>query len=88
MCFSIDKWKTLQISILPPRRSGPMVSDAESSCSSESSVDDSVVSAAVNDPFIVEVGRRHQRSRPTEGATLDGPRRSKRLRRGRNPRPL
>jgi hypothetical protein len=65
-----------------------MVSDDESSCSSESSDDDSVVSAAVNDPFIVEVSRHRQRSRPNEGATLDGPRRSKRLRRGRNPPPL
>ncbi len=97
---SRDRWKfeaeqapvpkpSLQTSSnLPPCRSGPMVSDDESSCSSESSDDDSVVSAAVNDPSIVEVGRRPQRSRPNEGATLDGPRRSKRLRRGRNPRPV
>ncbi len=62
------------------RQSGPMVSDDESSCSCESSDDDSVVSAAVNDPFLVEVGRRRQRSRPNEGVTLDGPRRSERLR--------
>jgi len=65
-----------------------MVSDDESSCSSESSEDDLVVSAAANDPFIVEVGRRRQRSRPNEGVTLYGPRRSKRLRRGNNPRSL
>ena len=48
--------------------------------SSESSDDDLFVSAAVNDPFIVEVGRRCQQSRPNEGATLDGPRQSRRLR--------
>jgi hypothetical protein len=97
-----DRWKfeaeqapvpipSLQPSHPLQRQSGPMVSDDESSCSSESSDDDSVVSAAVNDPFIVEVGRRRQRSRPNEGVTLDGPRRSERLRRGRNrrnPRPL
>ena len=94
-----DRWKfeaeqppvpipSLQPSNPLQRPSGPMVSDDESSCSSESSDDVSVVSAAVNDPFIVEVGHRCQRSRPNEGVTLDGPRRSKRLRRGRNPRPL
>ena len=94
-----DRWKfeaeqapvpkpSLQTSNLPPHWSGPMVSDDESSCSSESSDDDLVVSAAVHDPFIVEVGRHRQQSRPNEGATLDGPRRSKRLRRERNPRPL
>ena len=94
-----DRWKfeaeqapvpkpPLQTSNLPPRWSGPMVSNDESSCSSESSDDDLVVSAAVHDPFIVEVGRRHQQSRPNEGATLDGQRQSKRLRQGRNPRPL
>ena len=94
-----DRWKfeaeqlpvpvpTLQPTNQLQRPSGPMVSDDESSCSSESSNDDLVVSAAVNDPFIVEVGRRRHRSRPNEGAALDGPRRSKRLRRGRNPRPL
>jgi hypothetical protein len=71
---------SLQTSNPPHRWSGPMVSDDESSCSSESSDDDAVVLAAVNDPFIVEVGCRCQRSRPNEGATLDGPRQSKRLR--------
>jgi len=66
-----DRWKfeakqapvpkpSLQTSNLPLRRSGPMVSDDESSYSSESSDDDLVVSAAVHDPFIVEVGRRRQ----------------------------
>jgi hypothetical protein len=86
-----DRWKfetelapitkpSLQTSNPPQRPSGPMVSDDESSCSSESSDDDSVVSAAANDPFIVEVGHRRQQSKPNEGVTLDGPRRSKRLR--------
>jgi len=94
-----DRWKfeakqapiakpSLKTSNPPQRLSGSMVSDDESSCSSESSDDDLVVSAAANDPFIVEVGRFCQRSRPNEGVTLDGPCQSKRLRRGRNPRPL
>jgi hypothetical protein len=65
-----------------------MVSDDESSCSSESSDDDLVVSSAMNSTFPVEGGGRRQRSRQNEGATLGGPRHSKKLRRGRNPRPL
>jgi hypothetical protein len=72
----------------PQRPSGPMVSDDESSCSSVPSDDDSVGSAAATNPFPVETGRPHQRSWPNEGASLGGPRRSKRLRRGRNPRRL
>ncbi len=65
-----------------------MILDDESSCSFESSDNDSVDSAAPTNPFSFEAGRRHQRSRPDEGARLGGPCRSKRLRRGRNPHPL
>jgi hypothetical protein len=72
----------------PQSPSGPVISDDESSCSSESSDDDSVDSTVAANPYPVEAGRRRQRSRPNEGASLGGPRRSKRLRRGRNQRPL
>ena len=72
----------------PQSPSGPVILDDESSCSSESSDDDLVVSAVETNPFPVEVGHRHQRSQPNEGASLGGPCRSKRLRQGRNPRPL
>jgi hypothetical protein len=64
------------------------VSDDDCSTSSDSSDDDSIVSAAVNDPFIADVEHRCQRPRPNKGATLGDPCRSKRLRHGRNPRPL
>jgi hypothetical protein len=44
----------------PQCLSGPMVSDDESSCSSESSDDDSIVSSTVNDTFPVETGHHHR----------------------------
>ncbi len=98
-----DRWKfeaeqapfpvpSLQTPAIPPptpqRPSGPMVLDDELSCSSVTSDDDSVGSAAATHPFPVETGHPRQRSQANEGASLGGPCRSKRLRRGRNPRPL
>jgi hypothetical protein len=67
---------------------GPVVSDDDCSTSSDSSDNNSIILAAANDPFIADVKRHCQRPWANEGATLEGPCRSKRLRRGRNPRPL
>ena len=67
---------------------GPVVSNNNSSESSDSHDNDSIVSAAAKDPFIAEVQRHCQRPRQDEGAMLGGQRRSKRLRQGRNLRPL
>ena len=73
---------------MPRLPTGPVVSDDNCSMSSESSDNDSIVLAAANDPFIVDVEHCCQRPWANEGATLEGPCRSKRLRQGRNPRPL
>ncbi len=67
---------------------GPVVSNKDSSESSDSHDDDSFVSAAANNSFIAKVQHRQQRPRQDEGATLGGQHQSKRLMRGRNPRPL
>ncbi len=64
------------------------MSDDDCSKSSDSSDNDSIILAAASDPFIADVKRRRQRPWANEGATLEGPCRSKRFRQGRNPRPL
>jgi hypothetical protein len=69
---------SLLFRLLPQYPSGPVISDDESSFSSESS-DDSGASATANNHSPVVIGRPRQRScsLPNEGATLGGPHRSK-----------
>jgi hypothetical protein len=86
---SVPTMSPTPVSTVHPHCSdGPVVSNDNSSESSNSSYKDSLVYAAPNDPFIAEVQCRYQRLRQDEGFLLGGQCQSKRLRQGRNPRPL
>ena len=81
---------TLQPTRAPTSRppSGPVVLDDESSCSSESSDDDTIASVPMHNLVPDEVGCYRQCTRPTEGAAFGGQCQSTRLRQGRNPHPV